>query len=133
MARAGLHPPAGSHATSSLNQEGGWRLVALVSVAGNDLHDGNVGPRDEANQPHQADDEVLDFHRQRQALAVENDELQQGWKDERQEAAADRAHQRDDEVQLWDQDGEGTWDTRGGKKDTVNNIIFKVERGLKHF
>lgn len=77
-------------------------------VSGNDFHNGDVSPCEETDEPHCADDEVLDGHQRRLTLCVEGRHLEHGREDERQEAAADRADQRDDEVQLWDQDGEGT-------------------------
>lgn len=86
-----------------------------MSVAGDDLLDGDVGSREEADQPHQADDDVLDGHQRRQALGVERQDLEDGREDQRQEAAADRAHQRDDKVELWDQDGEGAWRRTNGE------------------
>lgn len=88
----GLHPAARSPFISSLNQVGGECLV-FVSIAGDDFHDGDVSSRNEANQPHQADGEVFEFYVHRQIFLIENNELQQGRKDECQEAAADRPDQ----------------------------------------
>lgn len=42
----------------------------LVSAANDELLNGDVGSRDETDQSHQADDNVLDDHPQRQALCV---------------------------------------------------------------
>lgn len=97
--------------TSSLHHVGGERLVPFVCVAGDDLLDGDVGSRHEPHQPNQADQDILGGHQRRHALSVKGQDLQDGGEDQRQEAAADRADQRDDEVQLRDQDGESTWRT----------------------
>lgn len=75
------------------------------SVTGDDLLDGDIGSREEADQPNQADNAVLKILPWWQALRVKRQDLEEGWEDERQEAAAYRAHQGDDEVQLRYQDG----------------------------
>lgn len=93
----------------SLDQVGGERLFVFLRVAEDDLHHGDVRPREEADEPHHADDHILGRHQRRQALCVEGDDLQDGREDQGQEAAADRAHQRDDQVQLRYQDGQGAW------------------------
>lgn len=77
----------------------------FVCVTCNDLHDGDVGSREEADESDQADDDVLDGHQRRQAIRVERDDLEEGRENQRQETAADGADQRDDEVQLRDEDG----------------------------
>lgn len=97
---------------SSLEHVGGARLLVFECVPGHDLLNGDVGPGYEAHQPEQADDDVLDGHQRRQALGVKCHDLQQRRKDQRQEAAADRADQRDDQVQLGNQDSQDAW--RGG-------------------
>lgn len=99
----------------SLEAEGAERLFVFQRVAGDDLLDGHVRAGEEADQPDDADGRVLHAHRRQQrALRVEGQSLEDGREDQRQEAAADRAHQRDDQVQLRDQDGEGAWEGGGG-------------------
>lgn len=66
----GLLPSANSHFTSSLDHVGGERLFVFEYVAGDDFHDGDVGSREEADQPNQADYYVLSGHKRRQALGV---------------------------------------------------------------
>lgn len=41
-------------------------------ITGDDFHDGDVGPREEADQPHQADDGVLGGHQRRQTVRVKS-------------------------------------------------------------
>lgn len=65
----------------------------FVYVTGDDLLDGDVSSREEADQPHQADDDVLDGHQRRQAFCVKSYDLEDGREDQRQETAADRADQ----------------------------------------
>lgn len=103
------HPPADSPLASSLDHVGGERLFVFLSIAGDDLLDGDVRSREEPHEPDQADDDVLDGHQRWQALRVKRQNLEDGRKDERQETAADRADQWDDEVQLRYQDGESAW------------------------
>lgn len=105
-----LWPPPSVHA--SLHHEAREGLLVFQRVPGDDLLDGDVGSRQEAHEAHHADDAVLDGHQRGHALSVERHQLQDGREDERQEAAADRAHQRDDQVQLRDQDGEDAWKER---------------------
>lgn len=80
-----------------------------MSITGDDLLDGRVGSCEEPHQPNQADEDVLEGHQRRQAVGVKRYNLEDGRKNQRQETAADRSNQWDDEVQLWYQDGEGTW------------------------
>lgn len=61
----------------------------IEPVTGDDFHDGNVGSCEEADQPHQADDDVLDGHQWRQALGVKYQDLEDGREDQCQETAAD--------------------------------------------
>lgn len=91
---------------SSLHQEGGKRLGAFESVSLYDLLDGDVSSRDEADEPDEANGGVFDGDKRRKTLRVESEDLQDGREDQRQKTAADRTDQWDDEVQLWDQDGQ---------------------------
>lgn len=65
------------------------RVLGCVGAAADDLVDGHVGPKDEAHEANQADEDVLGHHQWGQALPVEGQDLKNGGKDERQEAAAD--------------------------------------------
>lgn len=58
-------------------------------VAGDDFHDGDVSSCEEADQPHQADHNVLQGHQRRQTLRVKSYDLEHGREDQRQETAAD--------------------------------------------
>lgn len=105
-------PPASSSSSLarslSLSLQGESQcLVALEGVAGHDLLQRDVGAGQEAHQADGADQGVLGCHQWGHALPVEGHDLQDGREDECQEAAADGAHQRDDQVQLRDQDGQG--------------------------
>lgn len=102
--------------SASQNHDGGDRLFVFDCVPGDDFHDGDVSSSQEPDQPHHADDGVLNKDQWWQALRVKSQELQDGREDESQEAAADRAHQRDDQVQLRYQDGESAWRKEGGQK-----------------
>lgn len=94
------------------------------SVTGDDLLDGDVGSREEPHQPNQADADVLDGHQRRQALCVKRYNLEEGREDQRQETAADRADQWDDEVQLRYQDGESTCeDDQDGSEQQVDGFL----------
>ena len=104
--------PAPPPCSSSLHQVGGQRLFVFESVPGDDLLDGGVRAREEADQTHHADDRVLGGHQGRQAFRVKSYELEERGEDQRQEAAAHRADQWDDQVQLRYQDGEGAWGRR---------------------
>lgn len=84
-------------------------------IAVDDLHDGDVGPGDEAQQTKKADDNVLNQQPDWNALCVEGEDLQQGRKYERQSTAADRTYQWDDQVQLWNQDSQCTCRTKWGQ------------------
>ncbi|RXM96182.1 Protocadherin Fat 1 [Acipenser ruthenus] len=82
-----------------------------LAVEGQDLQDGRedeIGPGHEAHQADDADEEVLANDPPGQPLAVEGQDLQDGREDESQGTAADRAHQRDDEIKLWNQDSYDT-------------------------
>lgn len=96
-----LPPPSSSHHLE------GHPLVA-GGIAGNDLLDGDIGTGHKAHQAHRADEAVLEPHPPGEALVVEGEDLQQRRDDEGQGTAADGAHQGDDQVQLWDQDGQST-------------------------
>lgn len=97
--------------TSSLDREWGESLFVFHNVTGDDFHDGDVGSCEEADQSHQTDDDIPDSYHRRQTLRVKSYDLEHGREDQSQETAADRADQRDDEVQLRYQDGESTWRT----------------------
>lgn len=97
-------------------------------VPSDDLHDGDVRSGQEPDQPHHADGHVLHHDQRRQALRVKSQELQDGREDESQEAAADRAHQRNDQVQLRDEDGQGAWRTGGGQKQVTEESLDKTGR-----
>lgn len=84
-------------------------LVVLEGVASHDLLHWDVGACQEAHQAEGADQDVLSCNQWGYALPVEGHELQDGREDECQEAAADGAHQRDDQVQLGDEDGQGAF------------------------
>lgn len=84
------------------------RVLGGVGAAADDLVDGHVRPQHEAHEADQADEDVLGHHQRGHALPVEGQDLQDGGEDERQEAAADRAHQGDDQVQHGDEDGQRT-------------------------
>lgn len=101
-------------------------------VARHDLLHGDVRPRQEPDQPDQADRHVLGGHRRRQrALRVKGQQLEDWREDQRQEAAADRAHQRDDEVQLRDEDGEGACRrTSRGTVDGLKGDELNESRGI---
>lgn len=92
-----------------------WRIPLLSSlhlfelIAGDDLHDGNVGSCEEADQSHQADEAVLHEHQWRQTLCVKHHDLEDWREDQSQETAADRADQWDDKVQLRYKDSKDTW------------------------
>lgn len=88
-------------------------------ASSDDLLDGDVGAGHKAHEAHQADEDVLQHHPVGDALVVEGKQLQQRWDDEGQGTAADGAHQRDDQVQLRDQDGKGTWGERGREREGI--------------
>lgn len=83
------------------------------------LHQRLVGAHHEADEAEEADEHILGDEQRVHALCVVGGDLQQRGEDESQSAAADRAHQRDDEVQAGDKDGQSTWReraTRGGQE-----------------
>lgn len=101
-------------------------------VAGDDLHHGDVSPCEEADQPHRADNGIDPHLQPRQTLGVKSDDLQHGGEDQRQEAAADRAHQRDDEVQLGYEDGQSTWKTETRPVTRRQHLHFNGSSKLQH-
>lgn len=107
-------PPHSLSLSLSLQGEGHC-LIALEGVAGHDLFQWDVGAGQEAHQADGADQGVLGCHQRGHAFPVEGYDLQDGREDECQEAAADGAHQRDDQVQLGDQDGQGALRRGGGE------------------
>ena len=81
-------------------------------ITGDNLLDGDVGSCQEPHNSNQADDDVLERRKRRQALRVKRYNLEERGKDQCQEAAAEWADQWDDKVQLRDQDSKSTWRTK---------------------
>lgn len=65
----------------------------LLSVSGDNLFDGDVGPRQETDEAHDANDEVFPDAERRQTFAVKDGHLKDGRENESQETAADRTDQ----------------------------------------
>lgn len=101
----------------------------LDGVAGHDLLQRDVGAGQEAHQADGADQGIFGCHQRGHALPVEGHDLQDGREDERQEAAADGAHQWDDQVQLRDQDGQGA--LGGGDKVVRGHRENREEQRVK--
>lgn len=94
--------------TRQLRQHSQDCTVVSVTVSGHNLLDGGVCSCYEAHKAEDADEDVLGKHPGLHVFIVEGDDLEQRRNDEGQSAAAHRAHQRDDQVQLWDQYGQST-------------------------
>jgi len=73
------------------------------------LHQRLVRPHHEAQEAEEADGDVLGDDEGVHAFCVVGGDLQQWGEDESQGAAADGAHQRDDDVQARDEDGQHAW------------------------
>lgn len=85
-----------------------------------------VGPHHEAHEAQDADEGILGDGQGANALSIVGDHLQQGRDDEGQGAAAHRAHQGDDQVQAWDEDGQHTCRERG-------TSLFKSAWGCRRY
>lgn len=96
--------------TSLLEHEVGELWRGFLGVPGDDLLHRDVRSRQKPHEAHQTDEKVLHGDQRRQAFIVEHSDLQERREDQRQETAADRAHEGDDKVQLWDQYCQGTRD-----------------------
>lgn len=97
------------------------RAVVSAAVTCHNLLDGDVRPRHKAHKANETDDDVLDHHPELHVFIMEGDDLKQRRNDEGQSAATHGAHQRDDEVKLWDQYGESTCGENSKRNITLNH------------
>ena len=78
-----------SHFAPSLDHVCGERLFVFERITGDNLLDGDVGSCQEPHNSNQADDDVLERRKRRQALRVKRYNLEERGKDQCQEAAAE--------------------------------------------
>ncbi len=62
----------------------------------------SISSREETNQS-ECDDSEIFYKGPSRRHRPESDEFQDWWKDESQKGAAESAHERDEQIQFWDQ------------------------------